>query len=136
MTNILLIVLSITELVLLTIIILFFIRLKKSEALLTELQSKQQEFINKLHFNAQLENELVNTFTKRQAELASLDQQLEEKSERLEKIIKQAQEFSKSPQFLRQIIITGHRSGKSTSQLAKATGLSIDEVEIIIDQHG
>ncbi len=101
-----------------------------------DLQSRQQEFINKLQFNAQLENELVNTFEKRQEELSRLDQQLEEKSKKLEKIIKQAQEFSKSPQFLRQIILTGHRSGKSPSQLAKSTGLSIDEVELIIDQGG
>ncbi|WP_027180437.1 hypothetical protein [Maridesulfovibrio bastinii] len=136
MTTLLLILLSLTELVLLTVVILFFIRLKKSESLLMELQSKQQEFINKLHFNAQLENELVNTFEKRQAELSILDKQLEEKSAKLEKIIKQAQEFSKSPQFLRQIILTGHRAGKSASQLAKGTGLTLDEVELIIDQGG
>lgn len=136
MTTFLIIILSATELILLTIVILFFIRLKKSESLLMELQNKQQEFINKLHFNAQLENELVNTFEKRQQELSRLDQQLEEKSAKLGKIIKQAQEFSKSPQFLRQIILTGYRSGKSAAQLAKATDLSLDEVELIIDQGG
>ncbi len=116
-------------------IIFFFLRLKKSESLINQLQSKQEEFINKLHFNAQLESEIVSTFEQRQFELAQLDQLLDNKTKKLKKILAQAEEFSRSPQFLRQIIITGHKEGKSVSRLAKATGLSTEEVELIIDQY-
>lgn len=135
MTVFLLIFFSATEIILLIAVILFFMRLRKSEELVTKLQSKQQEFINKLHFNAQLENELMNTFEERQDELAKLDYQLDRKAKKLKKILAQAEEFSRSPQFLRQIIITGHKEGKPVTRLAKATGLSTEEVELIIDQH-
>ncbi len=135
MTELLLIFFSITEIILLVAIVFFFLRLKKSEELVTQLQSKQQEFINKLHFNAQLETELMNTFEERQEELARLDRQLERKEQRLKKILSQAEEFSRSPQFLRQIILTGYKEGKPVSRLAKATGLTIEEVELIIDQY-
>lgn len=135
MTELLLIFFSITEIALLVAIVFFFLRLRKSEELVTQLQSKQQEFINKLHFNAQLENELMNTFEERQDELAKLDRQLDRKTKKLKKILSQAEEFSRSPQFLRQIIITGHKEGKPVSRLAKATGLTIEEVELIIDQY-
>lgn len=135
MTVFLLIFFSATEIILLIAVILFFMRLRKSEELVTKLQSKQQEFINKLHFNAQLENELMNTFEERQDELAKLDYQLDQKTKKLKKILAQAEEFSRSPQFLRQIIITGHKEGKPVTRLAKATGLSTEEVELIIDQH-
>ena len=53
---------SITELLLLGIIIVFFVRLKKSEALLNKLSQGQAEFVNKLHFNAQLEQEMKFLF--------------------------------------------------------------------------
>ncbi|OEU71518.1 MAG: hypothetical protein BA863_07875 [Desulfovibrio sp. S3730MH75] len=135
MTIFLLIFFSITEIVLLIAIIFFFLRLKKSETLVNQLQSKQEEFINKLHFNAQLESEIVSTFEQRQLELAHLDQLLDNKTKKLKKILAQADEFSRSPQFLRQIIITGHKEGKSVSRLAKSTGLSTEEVELIIDQY-
>ncbi len=135
MTIFLLIFFSITEIILLVAIIIFFMRLKKSESLLNQLQSKQEEFINKLHFNAQLESEIISTFEQRQLELAQLDQLLDNKAKKLKKILSQAEEFSRSPQFLRQIIITGHKEGKPVSRLAKATGLSTEEVELIIDQY-
>ncbi|SMF39674.1 hypothetical protein [Desulfovibrio gilichinskyi] len=135
MTIFLLIFFSITEIILLVAIIIFFMRLKKSESLLNQLQSKQEEFINKLHFNAQLESEIISTFEQRQLELAQLDQLLDNKTKKLKKILSQAEEFSRSPQFLRQIIITGHKEGKPVSRLAKATGLSTEEVELIIDQY-
>ncbi len=135
MTIFLLIFFSLTEIILLVAIIIFFMRLKKSESLLNQLQSKQEEFINKLHFNAQLESEIISTFEQRQLELAQLDQLLDNKAKKLKKILSQAEEFSRSPQFLRQIIITGHKEGKPVSRLAKATGLSTEEVELIIDQY-
>lgn len=135
MTVFLLIFFSVTEIALLITVIFFFLRLRKSEELVTKLQVKQEEFVKKLQFNTQLENEMMNTFAERQEELAQLDMLLDRKSKKLKKILSQAEEFSRSPQFLRQIILTGHREGKPVSRLAKATGLSIEEVELIIDQH-
>ncbi|WP_421902666.1 hypothetical protein [Maridesulfovibrio sp.] len=135
MTVFLLIFFSITEIALLIAVIFFFLRLRKSEELVTQLQVKQEEFVKKLQFNTQLENEMMNTFAERQEELAQLDMMLDRKSKKLKKILAQAEEFSRSPQFLRQIILTGHKEGKPVSRLAKATGLSIEEVELIIDQH-
>ena len=135
MTVFLLIFFSITEIALLIAVIFFFLRLRKSEELVTRLQVKQEEFVKKLQFNTQLENEMMNTFAERQEELAQLDMMLDRKSKKLKKILSQAEEFSRSPQFLRQIILTGHKEGKPVSRLAKATGLSIEEVELIIDQY-
>lgn len=135
MTVFLLIFFSVTEIALLVAVIFFFLRLRKSEELVTQLQAKQEEFVKKLQFNTQLENEMMNTFAERQEELAQLDMMLDRKSMKLKKILAQAEEFSRSPQFLRQIILTGHKEGKPVSRLAKATGLSIEEVELIIDQH-
>ncbi|WP_419780156.1 hypothetical protein [Maridesulfovibrio sp.] len=135
MTVFLLIFFSVTEIALLVAVIFFFLRLRKSEELVTQLQAKQEEFVKKLQFNTQLENEMMNTFAERQEELAQLDMMLDRKSKKLKKILAQAEEFSRSPQFLRQIILTGHKEGKPVSRLAKATGLSIEEVELIIDQH-
>lgn len=133
-TALLLLALTVTELVLLFVVIAFYLRLRKSEALIARLQTKQEEFLNKLRANAQLEQELVDSFESRQGELARLDTLLSDRVIALNKLLKQADEFAKSPQFLRQVIITGHRQGKSVKDLARATGLSADEVELIIDQ--
>ena len=133
-TALLLLALTVTELVLLFVVIAFYLRLRKSEALIARLQTKQEEFLNKLRANAQLEQELVDSFESRQSELARLDTLLSDRVIALNKLLKQADEFAKSPQFLRQVIITGHRQGKSVKELSRATGLSADEVELIIDQ--
>lgn len=133
-TALLLLALTVTELVLLFVVIAFYLRLRKSEALIARLQTKQEEFLNKLRANAQLEQELVDSFESRQNELARLDTLLSDRVIVLNKLLKQADEFAKSPQFLRQVIITGHRQGKSVKELSRATGLSADEVELIIDQ--
>jgi hypothetical protein len=98
------------------------------------MQTKQEEFLNKLRANAQLEQEMVDTFERRQSELTRLDVQLTDRVLALNKLLKQADEYARSPQFLRQVIITGNRQGKSIKELARATGLSTDEVELIIDQ--
>ncbi len=132
MSTALLVFFSITEIALLCIIVLFFVRLRKSEALLSQVQAKQEEFINRLHFNAQLENQMVATFEQRQSELAELNDQLEDRIKKLKKLMRQADEYSKSPQFLRQIVLDGHRAGKSPAVLARKSGLSLDEVELII----
>jgi len=78
----------------------------------------------------------VGSFQRRQAELAELDQQLEERSRQLEKLVRKAEEFTRSPEFLRQIIVNGTRRGQSPQALAKATGLSLDEVQLILAQKG
>ena len=128
--------LTVTELVLLFVVIAFYLRLRRSEALIARMQAKQEEFLVKLRANAQLEQELVDSFERRQDELSRLDTQLSERVFILNKLLKQADEYAKSPQFLRQVIISGHRQGKSVAELAKATGVSADEVELIIDQTG
>jgi hypothetical protein len=134
-TALLLLALTVTELALLFVVIIFYLRLRKSEALIARMQTKQEEFLNKLRANAQLEQELVDSFERRQDELSRLDGQLTERVVVLNKLLKQADEYARSPQFLRQVIISGNRQGKSPKELAKTTGLSVDEVELIIDQN-
>ena len=132
--NTMIIFLTLSELLLLAVTVTFFLRLRKSEVLVSNLQAKQEEFINRLHFNAQLEHELVGTFEHRQQELVAVNDQLEERAKELHQLIEKAQEFSKSPQFLRQMVMDGHRNGRSYASLAKINGLGIDEVELIVDQ--
>ncbi|WP_300158477.1 hypothetical protein [Solidesulfovibrio sp.] len=133
--SLLVIFLTVCELVLLLLVVLFFSRLRRSEDLLAKLQKNQDALLRKLDFNAKLEQELVGSFTRRQAELAELDQKLEQRRAELEKLVKKAKEYSRSPEFLRQIIVNGSRRGQSPQALAKATGLSLDEVELILAQN-
>lgn len=130
----LIIFLTVCELVLLLLVVLFFSRLRRSEELLAKLQKNQDALLKKLDFNAKLEQELVGSFQRRQVELAELDQKLEQRRDELERLVKKAKEFSRSPDFLRQIILNGSRRGQSPLALAKATGLSLDEVELILSQ--
>lgn len=134
MSDLLLILFTISEIVLLGVVIMFFLRLKKSEALLSALQTDQEEFIKRLQFNTQLESELVATFEQRQMSLVTLNEELEQRTAELQKLLDLANEYCKSPQFLRETIINGRKAGKSTVQLAKATGLSLEEIELILDQ--
>lgn len=134
MSDLLIILLTISEVVLLGVVIMFFLRLKKSEALLSGIQIKQEEFIKRLQFNTQLENELVATFERRQQELITLNNEIEHKVAELKKLVNQADSYCKSPQFMREIILKGHRAGKSPAQLAKSTGLSLEDIDLIIDQ--
>jgi len=124
---------SIIEIILLVLVLFFFLRLRKSEALLAELQKKQHEFVEKLSFNAQLEQELVASFNQRQKELILLEEKLETRAKELSKLVKEAERFTKSPFFLKQIIIAGYRSGQSIEELARTTGLTKDEIELIVD---
>ena len=130
----LIIFLTVSELALLLLVVLFFSRLRRSEDLLSKLQKNQDSLLKKLDFNAKLEQELVGSFHRRQADLAELDQQLEERSKQLEKLVRKAEEITRSPEFLRQIILNGTRRGQSPQALAKATGLSLDEVQLILAQ--
>lgn len=136
LTHLLLVFFSFTELALLGVVGAFFLRLRKSESLVQSLQSRQVELVNKLHVNAQLEQELVQSFRNRQEELSRLDRLLEERTKQLQALVRQAEAYTRSPQFLRQIILTGHGEGKPVQALARATGLSVDEVEIILSQTG
>ena len=88
--------------------------------------------MQRLHQNAALEKELVESFAQRQSELKLLDMRLEERAAGLRELLEQAEAVSRSPQFLRELIHEGRRQGKSLPQLAKATNLSIDEVELIL----
>ncbi|GAB6110889.1 hypothetical protein [Desulfomicrobium salsuginis] len=122
------------ELLLMALACIFYMKLKKSELLVRSLQDKQQEFLQKLDFNARLEKEIVETFAKRQEELALLEDKLHQRSTEMRRLLEQAENFTKSPQFLRQTILSGFRRGQSAQALAQATGLSVDEVELILDQ--
>lgn len=127
--------LTVVELVLFVMLLSFFRRLQRSEQLLTELQTNQDSILDKLEINAGLEQELMRSFTQRQEELFNLDRQLEERIQELRRLVEQADAASHSPQFLREIILAGQRKGRSAAQLARDTGLSIDEVELILAQN-
>ena len=129
-------IITIIELLLFILIWRFFRRLKQSEHILAELQNSQSQLMAKLELNASLESELMQSFRQRQAELTQLDMQLEDRAQSLKKLVEQAGEVSRSPQLLREIIINGSRKGYSLGQLAKSTGLSVDEVELILAQAG
>lgn len=129
-------IITVIELLLFFLIWRFFRRLKQSETLLAELQNSQSQLLAKIEMNANLENELMQSFRQRQSELSRLDMQLEERAQALKALVEQAGEVSRSPQLLREIIINGNRKGHSLGQLAKSTGLSVDEVELILAQSG
>ncbi len=135
-STLMLVLTTLVELALLGAVAFFFIRLKKSEHILQTIQARQIEFVNKLHFNAQLETELMQSFERRQVELARLDELLAEKSRQLGQLVKNAETFTKSPRFLRQVILDGHGEGRMPAELARSTGLSVDEVELILSQSG
>lgn len=127
-------VLTIVELVLFVLIWRFFRRLKQSENILAELKNSQSALLARIEVNATLENELMQSFKQRQSELAQLDKLLEERAKSLKTLVDQAGEVSRSPQLLREIIINGNRNGLSLGELARRTGLSVDEVELILLQ--
>ncbi|MDR1659877.1 MAG: hypothetical protein LBR94_05995 [Desulfovibrio sp.] len=115
-------------------IFFFFARLRRSESLLTTLQGNQDALLARIEMNARLEREIVASFVQRQAELRNLDEKLEERAKELRRLLEQAEEIRRSPQFLREIILNGHRKGLSSRQIAKNAGLGVDEVELILTQ--
>ncbi|MCG8530567.1 MAG: hypothetical protein MI749_07880 [Desulfovibrionales bacterium] len=132
LTQLILIFISCSEVLLLVLLVIFYLRLKKSETLLNAMQAGQKSLIAKMHFNAELEQEIVDSFAQRQRELQKLDIQLEARAAELRTLLEQAETVSRSPQFLRELILNGRRQGKTIPQLAKSSGLSIDEVELIL----
>lgn len=127
---------SVVEVALLGVLLMFFLRLRRSEALLNRLQANQAQLLDRLRQNAELEQELVATFAQRQEQLRHLDRRLEERADALRRLLEQAEGISRSPQFLREVILNGHRKGRSLEQIARSTGLSVDEVELILAQTG
>ncbi|MEG2005424.1 MAG: hypothetical protein RR014_05245, partial [Bilophila sp.] len=122
---------TVAESVLVALVFLFFLRLKRSEASLAQLQANQEQVLDRIYQNAALEQELVDTFSQRQEQLLALNQQLEERIDILRRLLDQAEGISRSPQFLREIIFNGRRKGQTPAQIARAAGLTVDEVEII-----
>jgi uncharacterized protein HemX len=130
----LLIALTGSELVLLILIVGFFARLRRSEDMLQALQDNQAELMGKLKKSAELEQELLESFEQRQRELVRLEDKLAARERDLSKLLKQAEEMSRSPEFLRQVVTAGVKKGQSAKDIAKATGLALDEVQLIMSQ--
>jgi len=136
-----LLLITLAEVVLFALLLRFFNRLRRSEQLLAELSGNQQALMDKLRANTELERELMQSFAVRQGtlqnlnvSLQNLEAALEERAAELNSLLEQAKAISRSPQFLREVIISGKRKGRTSAQLAKATGLSLDEVELILAQ--
>lgn len=125
---------TLMEILLIALAFFFYGKLKKSELLVRSLQDRQEEFLQKLDMNARLEKEIIGTFTKRQEELTALEEKLHYRALEMRRLLEQAENFTKSPQFLRQTILSGFKRGQTAEALAQATGLSVDEVELILDQ--
>jgi len=151
--------LTLTELLLLVAVFVFFRRLKRSEDALEQLQQKQEQFVAKLAFSAELEQELVASFQERQQELLALERRLIERRDELEELLQRSgqpprmadrkaarvprpaepqaeprparTEASRQP-TPKQIVLNGHKRGLSPRTLAQASGLSLDEVELIL----
>ena len=130
----LLIALTVFEFILLALLLTFFARLRRSEQLLVKLQAGQKSLLDNLQQNAQIESDLINSFAERQKELALLDTQLKERTVVLKRLLSQAETVSRSPQFLRELVISGTRQGTPLQELTKSTGLSLDEVKLILAQ--
>ncbi len=122
------------EVFLLVAVLFFFLRLRRSEDLVQQLQTNQEILLARLQHNAELERELVATFAQRQAELRALDQRMEERADELRRLVSQAEGITRSPQFLRELILNQHGRGASAKQIAKNAGLTVDEVELILAQ--
>lgn len=128
-------VVTLAEAVLMLLVFVFFLRLRRSEELLLRLQSNQEKVLERIYANAELENELVGSFTQRQEQLQALNQRLEERIAIIRRLLEQAEGISRSPQFLREIILNGRRKGRTPAQIAREAGLTVDEVEIILAQN-
>ena len=125
---------SILELAILGGVLFFYLRLRRSETMLNALQGNQEALLARIEMNARLEREIVATFAQRQAELQNLDAKLEERAPDRRRLLEQAEGISRSPQFLREIILNGRRKGLSSRQIARNAGLSVDEVDLILAQ--
>ncbi|MDQ7032843.1 MAG: hypothetical protein Q9M37_09060 [Desulfonauticus sp.] len=128
-----LIILSSLEVILLLMVLIFFLKLKKSEKFIAQLQKNQEHFLQKLSFSSKLEQEILETFNTRQKELFQLEEVLSQKTKELKKLISKAEQFTNSPAFAKQVIILGYKAGESIDSLAKTFNLTREEVELIIE---
>lgn len=126
---------SLLEVLLLCGALLFYWRLRRSENLLSTLHDNQQSLLARIEMNARLEKEIVATFAQRQAELRELDSKLEQRAQDLRRLMEQAEGITRSPQFLRELILNGKKKGMTSRQIARNAGLSVDEVELILAQN-
>lgn len=120
------------ELALLVLVLVFFLRLRRSEQILSTLQANQDDLLDRMLRNAELEQEMVATFAQRQEQLAQLNARMEDRIATLRKLLEQAEGITRSPHFLREIILNGRRKGHSVDQIARKTGLARDEIELIL----
>ena len=126
---------SLLELCILGGVLFFYLRLRRSESLMNNLQEHQENLLHRIEMNAQLEREIVGTFAQRQAELRDLNEKLEDRAQTLRRLLTQAEGITRSPQFLRELILNGRSKGLSNQQIARNAGLSVDEVELILAQN-
>ena len=129
-----LLLLSLVELVLFFLVLKFFNRLRRSEELLTRLKDGQDSLLDKLRLNAELEQDLMHSFAERQEELQRLNTKLEERAAEITDLLSQAEAVRRSPRFVRELILAGVKKGRTADQLARSTGLSLDEVRLIMEQ--
>lgn len=122
------------EIALLATVAILFIRVKRSEAGLLRMREKQEALLDNLKRNAELEQELVNSFAQRQEELARLDAKLQDKVKELRRLLDHAENMATSPQLVKNVILSGQAQGDSVAALAHKTGLSEEEVEWVIEQ--
>jgi DNA polymerase III psi subunit len=134
MNAIFLFLLTAAELALMALIFLFFLRLRRSEQILSSLQANQDDLLERMLRNAALEQEMVATFAQRQEQMAQLNNRMEERIAVLGRLLEQAEGISRSPHFLREVILNCRRKGQSVEQIARTTGLARDEIELILNK--
>jgi uncharacterized protein HemX len=134
MNALFLLLLTAAELALIVLVFLFFLRLRRSEQILSSLQANQDDLLDRMLRNAALEQEMVATFAQRQEQLIQLNNRMEERVAVLRRLLEQAEGISRSPHFLREVILNCRRKGQSTEQIAKNTGLARDEIELILNR--
>ena len=122
------------EIILLATVAVLFVRVRRSEAGLIQMRQKQEALLENLKRNAELEQELVDSFAQRQEELTRLDSKLQDKVKELRRLLDQAEHMANSPQLVKTIILSGQARGDSVTALAHKTGLSEEEVEWVIEQ--
>jgi DNA polymerase III psi subunit len=134
MNTLFLVLLTVAELALVALVLLFFLRLRRSEQILSTLQANQDDLLERMLRNAELEQEMVATFAQRQEQMVHLNALMEERIAVLRRLLEQAEGISRSPHFLREVILNCRKKGQSAEQIAKTTGLARDEIELILNR--
>lgn len=132
MSTFFLLVVTAAELALLLLVLIFFLRLRRSEQILSSLQANQDDLLARMLRNAELEQEMVATFAQRQEQLVQLNARMEDRILTLRRLLEQAEGITRSPHFLREVILNCRRKGQSVDQIARKTGLARDEIELIL----